>query len=308
MVTSIGLWVLSLQLNISTTQPVQLLYNDWTSQQVLSHIVANIFTELGYQTEFIEAKTEGQWFLLKAGMADVQVEVWEGTMADKYAQLMQSQVIVDLGDYSLKTREDWWYPLYVKQHCPGLPHWQALLQCAEVFARPGSQGKGVYIAGPWEKPDRARIRALQLPFVVEQVESGEALWKKLAIAHKIKQPILMFNWTPNWVGAVYPGEFVEFPDFDVRCETEPGWGVNPKFLFDCGNPKSGWLKKIVSTEFFDQHPCLAKGLRQFDMNSTTLEQLAAMVNLENFTPALVAKHWLENNQATWRKWFVACIN
>ncbi|AZZ97950.1 ABC transporter substrate-binding protein [Pseudoalteromonas sp. R3] len=300
-------WILLLAMPLRAMQPIQILYNDWTSQQVLSHIVANIFTELGYQTEFIEAKTDGQWFLLKAGMADVQMEVWEGTMADKYAQLMHSQVIVDLGDYTLKTREDWWYPLYVKQHCPGLPHWKALIQCADVFSRPGSQGKGVYIAGPWEKPDRARIRALQLPFAVEQVDSGEALWKKLAIAHKIKQPILMFNWTPNWVGAVYPGEFVEFPDFDPRCETEPGWGVNPKFLFDCGNPKSGWLKKIVSTVFFERHPCLAKGLRQFDMDSMMLEQLAAMVNLENFTPALVAKHWLENNRVQWRKWFAKCI-
>ena len=30
--------------------------------------------------------------------------------------------------------EEWWYPTYMKEKCPGLPNWEALNDCAEAFS------------------------------------------------------------------------------------------------------------------------------------------------------------------------------
>ena len=56
--------------------------NNWTSQIVLSHITGNIFQHLGYEVEYIPTSTSDQWGALAYGTAHVQVEIWQGTMAD----------------------------------------------------------------------------------------------------------------------------------------------------------------------------------------------------------------------------------
>ena len=56
---------------------------------------------------------------------------------------------------------------------------------------------------------------------------------------------MVFNWTPNFAEAVWPGEFVEFPAWEDGCDTDPAVGPNPDALYDCGNPATGYLKKAA---------------------------------------------------------------
>ena len=41
-----------------------------------------------------------------------------------------------LGMLGPKAKEEWWYPEYMKEKCPGLPNWEALKDpaCAEAFS------------------------------------------------------------------------------------------------------------------------------------------------------------------------------
>ncbi|WP_052262274.1 ABC transporter substrate-binding protein [Pseudoalteromonas luteoviolacea] len=286
--------------------PIRIVVNDWTSQQILANIAEQIFIRLGYEVELIEVTVDMQWFLLKTDRADLQLEVWQGTMEDKFTQLHRAGAIVDLGNYSIVTREDWWYPLYVKDMCPGLPDWRALRTCDRVFARIGSKGKGVYVSGPWEKPDRARIKALGLNFIVKQVDNGEAIWQELKEAIADKRPVLVFNWTPNWVGSVYPGEFVEFPAHSAACEQDKQWGVNSKLAYDCGNPKAGWLKKVSSNRFVKLFPCLVEGIKQFDLNKEEIEALSAQVDVYGRTVKQIAQSWVKVNRSRWTLLFMQC--
>ncbi|KZN52391.1 ABC transporter substrate-binding protein [Pseudoalteromonas luteoviolacea] len=288
------------------SEPIRVVVNDWSSQRILANIASQIFIRLGYEVELINITVDVQWYLLKTNRVDLQLEVWEGTMEDKYAQLHKAGEIIDLGNYSVVTREDWWYPLYVKSLCPGLPDWKALKQCYGVFASPSSRGRGVYIAGPWEKPERARIKALELNFIVEQVDDDSALWVRLKRAVEQRRPVLIFNWTPNWVGAVYPGEFVEFPEHALECETDPTWGANSRLEYDCGNPKSGWLKKVSSRRFVKLFPCLAKSISSFDLTNEEIEQLSAQVNRERLSPKQVAQRWVKDHRTRWEQLFSEC--
>ncbi|MBQ4879050.1 ABC transporter substrate-binding protein [Pseudoalteromonas luteoviolacea] len=287
-------------------EPIRIIVNDWTSQKILANIAEQIFIRLGFEVELITVTVDEQWFLLKTNNADLQLEVWQGTMEDKFNQLHRVGKIVDLGEYSVKTREDWWYPLYVKDMCPGLPNWRALRTCADIFKRAGSRGKGVYIAGPWEKPDRARIKALGLNFIVKQVDEGKEIWQELKYAIEKRHAILVFNWTPNWVGAVYPGEFVEFPQYAKECEEDSSWGVNSELVFDCGNPRSGWLKKVSSRRFAEMFPCLSGGVKRFDLTNEEIETLSAQVDVHGRTVKQAALDWIKTNKLLWEEIFSTC--
>jgi glycine betaine/proline transport system substrate-binding protein len=285
----------------SWSEPIKIITNNWSSQIVLSHVMGELFKNQGYDVAYLQSPIAEQWGALSHGVAHVQVEVWEGTMAIEFDRLVATGRIIDMGLHQAKTREDWWYPDYVEALCPGLPDWKALKKCATSFATDNPK-KGLYLSGPWEKPDEARIRALQIDFEVKVLKSGKALNDALKEAVKTQQPIVLFNWTPNWVESRIKGKFVEFPDYAPECETDPSWGVNKDFLYDCGNPKGGWLKKAAWSGFAKQWPCAAKLLQRFSLNSQQISSAAALVDVDGLSYEVAAQKWLAQHQALWQGW------
>ena len=288
----------------ATSPSIKILTLDWTSQIVVSHIAGELLQKLGYSIAYLSESADSQWFMLSSGQADLQIEVWEGSMAEQMSNLTRRGLIIDAGAHKALTREDWWYPNYVKGQCPGLPDWRALRDCARLFSVNGSI-RGTYYSGPWEKPDRARIRALDLPFDVVTLKDAEALRKVLENAIEKKRPIMIFNWTPNWVESVYEGEFVEFPQYEESCETDPEWGINPEMTWDCGNPKSGWLKKAVSRRLTANWPCAYALIRRISLANADIAESAVLVDKEGLTHDAAAKHWLQAHKSQWTEWIHA---
>lgn len=283
-------------------EPIKIITNNWTSQIVLSYITGNIFQAQGATVEYIPSSVSNQWGALAHGAAHIQVEVWEGTMSDQFNRLVSAGTIIDAGSHNATTLEDWWYPKYVEALCPGLPDWRALKACAAIFQRPDSQGKGVYFAGPWEKPDEARIRALGLDLQVRVLSQGDDLWVELKKAYETQTPIILFNWTPNWVESRYEGDFVEFPQYEPACETDPSWGINPQFIHDCGNPIGGWLKKASAVSFTQDYPCAFSTLKNISLNNQQIAVIAALVDVDKLSFQAAAEQWMQNNTALWQSW------
>jgi len=276
--------------------------NNWTSQVVISKILQNILIEQGYKSSLKKLTIEEQWGELAQGRVHVQVEVWQGTMGKKFLQFKSEGKIIDAGFHDASTREDWWYPLYVKKLCPGLPNWKALKNCSHIFASKHSGGKGRYFGGPWEKNDEERIRALDLNFVIEKTKNGDDLWVELIKAHHIKKPILLYNWTPNWVEHKFKGEFVNFPIFDPRCVTDPRWGVSKKLKYDCGNPRTGWLRKAVSKKLEKQSNCAFKIVNNLNFTNSMIAEASYLVDLNGLTTGDAAKKWMKKNKGVWKRW------
>ena len=285
----------------SDAPSIRILTLDWTSQVVLSHIAGNILQRYGYAVEYRGRPSDSQWFMLSSGQADVQMEVWEGSMSERFFNLLNRRLIVDAGTHSAQTREEWWFPDYVKALCPGLPDWRALNGCAGLFAQE-ADGRGLYFTGPWEKPDRARIRALDLNFDVVQLHDSNALRARMEAAIAARQPIMIFNWTPNWVEAMYAGEFVEFPPHSAACESDPVWGVNPELAWDCGNPTDGWLKKAVSRRLRDHHACAYQVIVRLNFDNQQIASAAALVEIDGLDPAAAARRWLDEHSDSVDTW------
>ena len=290
--------------------PIKIIVNNWNSQLVLARVSGLLLEKLGYNVTYVSAHTQMQYSALANGDMHYQVEVWEGTMAEPFEKQVARGRIIDAGDHDAVTREDWWYPAYVEEFCPGLPDWQALKNCSGKLATTETTPRGRYLAGPseWEKPDRERIESLGLDIEVVNAKDASMLWRELAAASQARQPIVLFNWTPNWVEAEHPGRFVDFPDHDPDCESDPKWGLNPKATHDCGNPKQGWLKKGVWVGFEETWPCAFELIENITFTNGQIAAAAAKVDVEGAAPDDAAIQWIAENEAVWQDWIPSCAS
>lgn len=291
----ICIFVLSFLPNSVLATPVTLIELDWGSQRVLTHALANILEDQGIDTDIVVHSSPEQWLQLSTGRADIQIEVWEGTMGNKFMSHVKRGRMQVGGTHHATTREDWWYPKYSEALCPGLPDWKALQKCASVFS-PDGKGKGIYYSGPWEKPDRARIRALELDFEVVTLETSDELNGLIHRYIESRVPFLVFNWTPNWVEAIYEGSFVEFPNFTEECQSDAEWGYNKKHIWDCGNPKGGWLKSVVSNDLAIKSPCALNIVRHFKLSNSDLALAASLLDAHTLTIEEAAQVWQIGNK------------
>lgn len=282
-------------------KPITIALNDWASQIVLSYAVGDILKQIGHEVQFQLISTANQWQALATANINLQLEVWEGSMASDFNQMVTEDRIIDAGTHNVKTREEWWFPAYVLKSCPKLPNWAALNDCAYLFQTPISGKKGTYISGPWDKQEEKRISALKLNYIVKRV-GGNAIKHHILHAVKTKKPILVFNWTPNWVETRIDGYFVSFPKYEAACMNQPSWGINPNEIMDCGNPSEGWLKKAVSKNMPNQWPCAYHFVRNIDFTNKMIAEAASLHEYDRLSYKMAAKNWLDAFKDKWQKW------
>jgi len=283
--------------------PIKIITNNWTSQLVLSNVVAGVLKSKGYNVEFKSSDTQLQYTALASGDMDFQVEVWEGSQAESFNKAVAAGAL-DLGAHNAVTREDWWYPKYMNEMCPGLPDWKALDACAAKLATAETGTKGRFVGPPadWGKHYSERIQALKMNFQEVPVGQAATLWAELQAAYDRKEPIVLFNWTPNFIEAKFEGQFVEFPEYAAECYSDPKWGSNPDAIYDCGAPAKGYLKKAGSKQLMEKWPGAVEILKKVNFTNPQIAAAAAMVDVDGMTPEDAAAKWIKDNEATWKAW------
>ncbi len=299
---SLFVWAAPVQAEDST-DPIKIVTNNWTSQLVLSNVVGQLLQAQGLNVEYKSSDTQLQFTAIASGDMDFQVEVWEGSMGESFNKSLTSGA-VDLGNHDAVTREDWWYPSYMNEMCPGLPDWKALDACAAKLATAETGGKGRFVGPPadWGKHYAERIQALKMNFQEVAVGQAATLWAELQAAYDRKEPVVLFNWTPNFIEAKFEGQFVEFPTFEPACMTDPKWGSNPDAVFDCGAPAKGYLKKLGSKQLGEKWPKANAILQKVNFSNPQIAAAAAMVDVDGMTPEDAAKKWVADNEAIWKTW------
>jgi glycine betaine/proline transport system substrate-binding protein len=270
----------------------------------MSNVVGQILEGAGNNVEYVTTDSQAVYESVRLGDVTMELEVWEGAFGASFRAALEKGGIVDVGDHNAVTREDWWYPMWTKDACPGLPDWEALNACAAVFATPETGGKGRYLDGPvdWLKHGQERVAALDMDFVVINAGSAAALWAEIGAAEADKKPVVVFNWTPNFAEAVWPGEFVEFPPHEVGCDTDPSVGVNPDALYDCGNPATGYLKKAAWDGMAAKWPAAYATLEAISFTNPQIAEMAKLVDIDEMEPEEAAEAWLAANADVWGAW------
>ncbi|MCH8000572.1 MAG: ABC transporter substrate-binding protein, partial [Proteobacteria bacterium] len=230
---------------VESKDPIKLTIHDWTGQYVTTHIMAGVLESMGYNVELVTADYIAQFAGLESGDLHVAMEMWETTGKEAMDASLATGKTVDLGETGMDAIEEWWYPLYMKEKCPGLPDWKALNDCAEAFSTPETAPKGRYLGGPvtWAGFDDERAEALGLDYEVVHAGTDAALFAEIQSAYERKAPILAWVYTPHWAPIKFEGEWVDFPRYTPECYNDPSWGLNKDMAYDCGKPR-GWIKKV----------------------------------------------------------------
>ena len=119
-----------------SSDPIKLTLHDWTGQLITTRLMGEALKAAGYNVEYVQADYLAQFPGLESGDLHVAMEIWQTTGKDALEASLKTGNTVDLGETGMEAKEEWWYPLYMKEKCPGLPSWEALKEpsCAEAFA------------------------------------------------------------------------------------------------------------------------------------------------------------------------------
>ncbi len=278
--------------------------HNWSSQLVSAEVVGRVLTEAGYEVEYVPSDSQAVYAAMCEGDVDLVHEVWEGAFGVAFQEQVDAGCVIDAHTHNAVTREEWWYPTYVEEQCPGLPDWEALNECSELFATAETGDKGRFLGGPvdWLKGDEERVEGLGMNFAVVNAGQAATLWSELDAAVANNEPIVLFNWTPNFVEAVYDGKFIEFPEFAEECRTDPAWGTNPDLTHDCGNPANGYLKTGVGQHFIDEMPGAYAIVERVDLTNEALAAMAALVDVDGLEVEAAAEQWMADNESAWKSW------
>ena len=287
-------------------EPIILTLHDWSGQYITTTIMGNVLKSMGYNVEYVQADYLAQFAGIETGDLTVAMELWDTTAAEALAASIATGNTIDLGETGMEAKEEWWYPIYMKELCPGLPDWQALNACAELFATPETGSKGRYLGGPvtWGGWDDERVEALDMDFEVIHAGTDAALFAELESAYQRKAPFLGWVYAPHWAPAKYEGEWVEFPPYSAECYNDPSVGLNPDMAYDCGKP-SGLVRKAGWAGGEAIWPCAYQAIRAFRMDNATMGELVAEVDLEGVSVDEAVNAWMDANEATWQSW-TAC--
>ncbi len=292
-------------LAVESNDPIKLTLHDWTGQLITTNLMAEILKKAGYSVELVQADYLAQFAGLETGDLHVAMEMWETTGRDAMDASTATGKTEVIGPTGMQAKEEWWYPTYMKEKCPGLPNWEALKEpaCAEAFSTAETAPKGRYLGGPvtWGGFDDERVQALGLPFEVVHAGTDAALFAELESAYQRQAPIMLWIYAPHWAPAKYKGEWVEFPPYTKECYSDPKWGSNPDMAYDCGKP-FGEIWKVGWAGLKDKWPGAYKAIKAFTINNDEMGQMITKVDLDGKKVEDVVAEWMAANEARWSEW------
>ena len=288
-----------------SADPIRLTLHDWTGHLITTSLMGEVLKAAGYNVEYVQADYLAQFAGLQSGDLHVAMEIWETTGREAMDAATATGRVVNLGPTGMQAKEEWWYPAYMAERCPGLPNWEALKDpaCAEAFSTPETAPKGRYLGGPvtWGGFDEERVEALDLPFEVIHAGTDAALFAELESAIQREAPILLWIYAPHWAPAKYEGAWVEFPEYTDECYSDPAWGPNPDAAYDCGKP-FGEIWKVAWAGFEEKWPGAAEAVKAFTISNDDMGAMITKVDLEGATVGAVVAEWMAANEATWKGW------
>lgn len=288
---------------VESQDPIKITLHDWSGQLITSNIMASVLNEAGYNTELVVADYLAQFPGLQSGDLHLAMELWETTAGDILDQYEAEGGVLRVGSTGMDAIEDWWYPAYMKEKCPGLPNWEALNDCAEAFSTMETAPKGRYLGGPvtWGGYDEERIEALGLNWEVVHAGTDAALFAELESAVQRKAPIMLWIYSPHWAPSKFEGEFVEFPAYTSECYNDPSWGLNSEMAYDCGKPR-GPVWKGASSQLKEKWPGAYKIVEAYQMSNAEMGNLVFQVDVDGRSVEDVVAEWMNANKSTWQSW------
>lgn len=282
-------------------EPIRLAVNEWTGQHISTYIAGKILEEAGYEVEYVTAGMMNMWQAIADGEIHAVMEVWSSNVSDQYGLMEEAGKVEDLADLGLEAREGFVYPTHVAEICPGLPDWEALLDCAGSFATAETlpQGRLVDYPADWGTPGADGVAGLELPFKAVPAGSEGALIAEMRASIEKKSPLLIVFWQPHWALATYDVEWVALPPGESACYEDASWGPNPNSVNDCDFLpsrifKAGW------SGLRDKWPAAHAILKDFRLSAQDQQPMMGAIDVDGKSVEEVTAAWMSENESAWR--------
>ncbi len=104
--------------------------------QVHAESLNIILSTAGYNVEKVIADDSARYPDFEVGDLHIALETWQTTQKSAFTASVATGKVLDIGETGTKAKEEWWYPIYMKEQCRGLQAWEWLKGCAELFSTP----------------------------------------------------------------------------------------------------------------------------------------------------------------------------
>ncbi len=294
-----GAFALAAATSGAQAEAIRIAVNEWTGQNLSAHIAGEVLKEMGFEVEYVTAGAVPQFAAIAEGSLHFQPETWTNNVGDIYPKAVEAGDIIIVGELGLTPLEGWFYPPYMEEACPGLPHYEALYDCAQAFAAADTFPNGRLITYPadWGTRSKEQIEAIGLPFQPVAGGSEGAMIAELKAAVAAKQPMIMMFWQPHWVHAEIELNVVKWDYESADCLA----GVDQKRGDACGFAQAT-VEKIVSKDFAEKWPGAYAFIEKYSLSNDVQNMLIAKVDQEGMSVEDAVAEWMAANEATWRAW------
>ena len=154
------------------------------------------------------------------------MEIWATTGKDAMDEATATGKVENLGETGMLAKEEWWYPEYMKERCPGLPNWEALKECARgiLHCRDGAQGPLSRRSGDLGRLRRGARRRARARFRSGARGNRRGALRRARVRLPAQGADHLWVYAPHWAPAKYKGEWIEFPKYEAGLLQGPGMG------------------------------------------------------------------------------------
>lgn len=283
---------------------IKLALNEWTGQHISTKVAGELLKKMGYNVEYVTAGYYPQLKAIPDGSITATMEIWDTNIGEGFFAQVEGGELEVVGDLGLNAGNGWVYPRYVEEQCPGLPEWEALRECADIFQSPETYPSGRFVGYPadWGHTfDTDRFEALGLDFVDIPAGSEGALVAEIQGAVNREAPLLIHFWWPHWIYADVDLVRVKLPPYESACVEDPSWGINPDAIYDCGFKKDRVLK-IAWPGMKDKWPAAYRFLKTLQITNDIEEPLMKAVDVDGGDLDEVVNEWIETHKSRWQPW------
>jgi glycine betaine/proline transport system substrate-binding protein len=282
----------------------------WDSVQVHNRIAGFILEHgYGYNVTYKFGESIPLILGLRRGDVDATMEVWVDNVYDAIVDALREGDVIALGCNYADAPQGWYVPTYViegdeargiKPMAPDLKSVLDLPKYVELFSEPQSRGKGVFYNAPtgWVAHDinNAKLAAYGLDKYFSSFDTGsDAGLSSVIIRHYQRgEPVLAYNWEPNWIMGLLDMTRLEEPPY-----SEARWRADFGTAYPAAN-----VRILVNRDFPGREPEAASVLANY---STELEHNNAFLAYmqENDASADEAARWfLKEYPEVWTRWII----
>ncbi len=291
-----------------SSDPIKLAINEWTGQHISTHVAGEILKRMGYNVEYVTAGYFPQMQAIEDNTISATLEIWSSNIGEHYDNALASGNVEEIGDLGLVPVESWFFNNAAKEKCPGLPDYNALNDCADVFANAETFPKGRFVDYPadWGTSNVDRISAFGLEYSSVPAGSEGALVAEIQGAEARNEPLVVMFWAPHWLHAVVDLTNVSLPPYEAGCHDDASVGVNPGATWDC-DWERGYIKKMAWKGMAEKWPAAHKVLSAYTLKNADQIPMMNAIDQEGKKLEDVVSAWVDANEATWKPWVDAAM-